>query len=98
VAETLGSLIDYIGNQLQGFYVDQPMYATTDGLVQANALEIKLTLPAQAQPQGLLEIDGELIHVAVVRPGHGYCHGPGVGSRPAGHDAGRARLRLQGSL
>jgi len=93
VAETLGSLIDYIGNQLQGFYVDQPMYATTDGLVQANALEIKLTLPEQAQPQGLLELDGELIHVQSFDADTGIATVPAwgrgqQGTTPAVHASG----------
>lgn len=63
MAETLGSVIDYISNQLQGFMQDSPMYATLNGGISPSSLSLTLTLPAQAQPQGLVEIDGELIHV-----------------------------------
>lgn len=63
MAETFGSLIDYIANQLHGFVTDAPMYATTTALLSPSGLSVTLELPDQAQPQGLVEIGSELIHV-----------------------------------
>lgn len=62
--ETFGSIIDYVANQLHGFVTDAPMYATTTTVMQANSLTVGLDLPSQSQPQGMVEIDGELIYVS----------------------------------
>lgn len=64
MAETFGSIIDYIANQLHGFVTDAPMYATTTTTMQANDLTVGLELPSQSLPQGMVEIDGELIYLS----------------------------------
>lgn len=61
--ETLGSVIDYITNQLQGFTTDNPMYGTLTSVCQDDELELLIELPAQSEPVGLVEIDSELIHI-----------------------------------
>jgi hypothetical protein len=63
VPETFGSVIDYITSQLQGFTTDNPMYGTLSTVIQDDDLEFTLTLPAQSEPVGLIEIDQELIHI-----------------------------------
>lgn len=63
MAETFGSIIDYVDNQLQGFTTDSPMYASTTTLMQAGSLSVGLDVPAQSQPQGVIEIGGELLQV-----------------------------------
>lgn len=61
--ETFGGVVDYISSQLSGFVTDQPMYATTETAMSPTALTVKLSLPAQSQPQGVIEIDDELMFV-----------------------------------
>lgn len=64
MAETFGSLIDYIQAQLAGFVTDQPMYGTLSGVMQDDDLTFTLDMPTQSQPLGLVEIGTELIHVS----------------------------------
>lgn len=90
--ETFGSVIDYIGSALAGFVTDQPMYATTIGAVQPASTEVKLSLPAQSQPQGIIEIDDELMFVQSFNPETGIATIPKwgrgqQGTTPAGHAA-----------
>jgi hypothetical protein len=68
MAETFGTVIDSIASQLAGFVTDPPMYATLENTIQTGTLSLKLDLPAQAQPQGVVEIDQELIHIATYDP------------------------------
>jgi hypothetical protein len=63
VPETLGSLIDHVTSQLQGFVTDNPMYGTLVGTAQDDDLSIQIEVPSQSQPLGLIEIGTELIHV-----------------------------------
>lgn len=93
VAETLGSIIDYVQAQLEGFVTDAPVYATLTNTVQADDLEIPLTLPEQAQPQGLIEIGNELIHVQSFNTQSGLATIPAwgrgqQGTTAAAHTAG----------
>lgn len=60
---TFGELIDYIDNQLQGFTTDAPMFGTTTTLLNPGDLTVGIEVPSQSQPQGIIEINGELIHV-----------------------------------
>jgi hypothetical protein len=93
VAETFGSLIDYIADQLQGFVTDAPMYATTKALLSPTGLSIALDIPDQSQPSGLVEIDNELIHFSSYDAGTGVATIPPWGrgqhgTTPANHLAG----------
>src|SRR5688572_30471158 len=63
VPETLGSVIDYVTNQLQGFTTDNPMYGTLTQVAQDEDLELVIELPAQSEPVGVVEIGAELIHI-----------------------------------
>jgi hypothetical protein len=63
VAETFGSLIDTVISQLQGFVTDAPMFGQVVNSVTANDTEIKIQVPSQCQPTGVIEIDEELIYV-----------------------------------
>lgn len=60
---TVNDVIDLIQAQLQGFNNDPPMYGATTTTMNVGDMTVGLSLPAQCQPQGLIEIDDELMHV-----------------------------------
>jgi hypothetical protein len=93
VAETLGSVIDQITDLLLGFSSDTPMYGTLDGTIQASDLTMRLVLPSQSQPQGLVEVDQELIQIISFGQRHGHCYDPRLGSRPEGKHRRRPFVR-----
>lgn len=63
MSETFGSLIDTISSQLAGFITDPPMYGVLTNVAQDDDLILHIEVPDQCQPQGLIEIDDELIYV-----------------------------------
>lgn len=63
MTETYGSLIDSIQSQLQGFVTDPPMFGTLVGAVSATDTQLSLAVADQCQPQGVIEIDDELLYV-----------------------------------
>lgn len=63
MAETFGSIIDYIQGQLSGFVTDPPSYGTLTNTIQSNALTAVLSLSSDSIPQGVIEIDDELIFI-----------------------------------
>lgn len=64
MSETYGTLIDYIQGQLLGFVTDPPAYGTVTSTVAPNSLSIGLGLSGDTIPQGIIEIDDELIFVS----------------------------------
>lgn len=68
MSETFGSLIDTIQAQLSGFVTDPPMYGVLLGTIQTNSLTATIQVAEQCQPQGLIEIDDELIYILSYDP------------------------------
>jgi hypothetical protein len=87
VAETLGSVIDQITDLLLGFSSDTPMYGTLDGTIQDDDLTMRLVLPSQSQPQGLVEVDQELIQIISFDSGTGIATIPAWGRAQKGSTA-----------
>lgn len=61
MSETFGSLIDYVQGQLLGFVTDPPSYGTLTSAIQPNSTSVQLELSGDTIPQGVIEIDDELI-------------------------------------
>lgn len=64
MSETLGTIADYIQAQLTGFVTDPPSYGTLASTIQDTDLSATLTLSGDAIPQGIIEIDDELIFLS----------------------------------
>lgn len=64
MAETYGTLIDYIQGQLLGFVTDPPSYGTLVNPIGATDVSLSLSLSGDTIPQGIIEIDDELIFLS----------------------------------
>jgi hypothetical protein len=68
---TLGDLIDEVVNTLHGHTTDSPAAANLVGAIDASDLTMTLdfgTVPWAGRPNGLVEVDSELIHVSAFDP------------------------------
>jgi hypothetical protein len=65
MAETYGTLIDYIQGQLLGVRHRSPVVRHAEECVSGPAiLSVQLTLSGDTIPQGVIEIDDELIFLS----------------------------------
>jgi hypothetical protein len=64
MSETFATLIDYVQGQLLGFVTDPPAFGTLSTSAQANDLTLQLALPDDSLPQGIVELDDELIFLS----------------------------------
>lgn len=64
MSETFSTLIDYVQSQLLGFVTDPPMFGTLSASVQPIDTQLKMALPDDSLPQGIVEIDDELIFLS----------------------------------
>lgn len=62
--ETFSTLIDYVQGQLTGFVTDPPAYGTLTSVMQPNSTTMQLQLSGDTIPQGVIEIDDELIFLS----------------------------------
>lgn len=82
-----------VNAQLNGFVTDVPMFGTLGGAMTASANTVVITVPTQSYPVGLLEVEGELIHVTAWNAGTSTATIPPwgrgqQGTTPAAHPAG----------
>jgi hypothetical protein len=94
MAETYGSLIDYIQGQLLGFVTDPPSYGTLTNVCNPSDLTVALSLSGDTIPQGVIEVDDELIFLS------DYDESTGVGTVPPwgrGQQGTTAAAHLVGS-
>lgn len=63
MSETYGTLIDSIQSQLQGFVTDPPMYGTLVSSITPTSTALTIQVADQCQPQGIIEVDDELLYV-----------------------------------
>lgn len=63
MSETYGTLIDSIQSQLQGFITDVPMFGTLVNSITTTSTSLTLQVADQCQPQGIIEVDEELMYV-----------------------------------
>lgn len=77
MTETYGTLIDYIQGQLLGFVTDPPSYGTLTTVCQPYDLTVTLSLSGDTIPQGVIQIDDELMFLS------DYDEATGTGTIPA---------------
>lgn len=87
MAETYGTLIDYIQGQLLGFVTDPPSYGTLQNVLGPTDTQLTLTLSGDTIPQGVIEIDDELIFLADYDESTGIANIPAWGRGQQGSTA-----------
>jgi len=93
MADTYGTLIDYIQGQLLGFVTDPPSYGTLQNVLGPTDTQVTLSLSGDTIPQGIIEVDDELIFLQDYDESTGIANVPAwgrgqQGSTASAHQAG----------